>query len=377
MRFHVLSFSLIRHVRFVLLCVIVPQAMSIRRKRAPTPIHPHSWEEAPSARPWDGKRQRHSPEEEAQAARDYIDHMLRCHLLNGLTAKDMLIACHFAARAGAADPVGEWAMRPGQATGNYHKKFDRVVANNYPDAKAETVDISVVWHSKKGGRINKTMPMTPVHEALDAELRDQNLSLLDVASSSSFGEWEAAYASHPGTLAAKAEGTVALPAALYLDGVRYTRTVGPGRQDSVLVITAYNLLTMKRHLIGVVRKAFVCRCGCRGWCTFWPIFRFIAHCMENACDGTRASHQYDGAPWPPESVFSERFKARPRLRSRFVLVQIKGDWSEFSNTLGFPGCRSIFAPCIFCPCFADQLYIFEGASLKSVRGFTNENWSAP
>ena len=54
-----------------------------------------------------------------------------------------------------------------------------------------------------------------------------------------------------------------IPLALFVDGVPYSIN------DSVVGFWLINLVTMERTLLVAVRKKLCCRCGCRGWCTFF------------------------------------------------------------------------------------------------------------
>eukprot|EP00959_Pyramimonas_sp_CCMP1952_P097027 2028168-Pyramimonas_sp.AAC.1 len=58
-------------------------------------------------------------------------------------------------------------------------------------------------------------------------------------------------------------GKLPLPIAVYVDGVRFT-ALQAGRSDSILVATIVNLLSNKRHVVGVLRQLDMCRCGCNG-----------------------------------------------------------------------------------------------------------------
>eukprot|EP00959_Pyramimonas_sp_CCMP1952_P291210 6091276-Pyramimonas_sp.AAC.1 len=70
------------------------------------------------------------------------------------------------------------------------------------------------------------------------------------------------------------------PVALYFDGIKYTRSIGPGRADSVFAVTCYNLCTKSRHVIAVLSKKEQCKCGCRGWDSHWQIFNYIRWSMK-------------------------------------------------------------------------------------------------
>ena len=79
-----------------------------------------------------------------------------------------------------------------------------------------------------------------------------------------------------------------VPLSIFMDGVRYSVT------DSVVGIWVINWVTGRRHLCGLVRKRLVCRCGCKGWCTYWPILNFIKWSLEQLKLGLFPSQRHDG-----------------------------------------------------------------------------------
>lgn len=56
------------------------------------------------------------------------------------------------------------------------------------------------------------------------------------------------------------------------------------------------------------------------------------------------------------------------MNARYILVQVKGDWCELSNTLGFPTWSCEFAPCFLCACTKTTMYDFSNITLQ------NTNW---
>ena len=61
-----------------------------------------------------------------------------------------------------------------------------------------------------------------------------------------------------------------LPIALYTDGVKYTT------RDSFIAFYITDYRTQQMSLVSLFRKADCCNCGCRGWCTLYPILLEIA-----------------------------------------------------------------------------------------------------
>ena len=54
----------------------------------------------------------------------------------------------------------------------------------------------------------------------------------------------------------------------------------------------------------------------------------------------------------------------PELPLRGALVQIKGHWSEWCTSLGFPNWNTTAAPCIFCDCNKTNMLNFAALSLE-------------
>ena len=82
-------------------------------------------------------------------------------------------------------------------------------------------------------------------------------------------------------------GTDVYPFGLYIDGVPYTNT------DSVIGVWCINILSNQRSLIAAVRKRILCRCGCKGWCTYYTLFDWIAWGLEAAYSGRHPRRRHD------------------------------------------------------------------------------------
>ena len=68
-----------------------------------------------------------------------------------------------------------------------------------------------------------------------------------------------------------------------------------------------------------------------------------------------------------------------KLGFRAFVAQLRGDWAEFSHTLGFPTWSSKLNPCIFCRCTkANMLTLLRSCSARSLPWDlkTDESYSA-
>ena len=207
--------------------------------------------------------------------------------------------------------------------------------------------------------------MAAVHESLNAEMQDL-ISSGEVGDNYGEGdnatEWHDAFNQHPHR---HVEGDTrpVVPIAVYCDGVRYTRAIGIGKYDTILNINVINLITEKRHLLCVTSKREACKCGCRGWCTNYITFDFLAWCLKAAASGKRPGLRWDGSDWGPGSVCGDLHAESEDLCARFIVVALKGDWSEFTNTFGMPTWAATLVPCVYCSCTSETMYGFDNITL--------------
>jgi hypothetical protein len=182
---------------------------------------------------------------------------------------------------------------------------------------------------------------------LNEELVDQGPGLdFMLAEAIDAGDFPPSYKEHP--VVVQNPGELVLPIALYLDAVPYTLT------DSVLGIWIINMLTGARHLFCVIRKRFVCRCGCRGWCTFFGLLQYIHWCIAALAAGVFPQRRHDGSEF---GVADEAHAALAGLAmvKKCALLHLQGDWAEFCERFGFPTWQSFLRPCLFCNAFPDNL----------------------
>ena len=150
-----------------------------------------------------------------------------------------------------------------------------------------------------------------------------------------------------------------MPLALYMDGVQYSLV------DRAVGIWMINLLTQCRHLIGVIRKKLICKCGCRGWRTFWPVLRFLRWSAMAMAEGAHPLARHDGSPFL-DTEEQRRLVAGNPLSMPGVVLCLKGDWAEFCERFGLPSPSSGLRPCFCCAASGPDLYsplpIFPNAS---------------
>ena len=285
-----------------------------------------------------------------------------------MSAKDLCILMYWVYKAGAPGDFERFAMAPGADSNVYQKRLDKHLP--LQRARREYYDLPCPITTKPGSRETMHKMVVPPYDALDREMQRRPLAADQVAQIvSESAQWGAYYKSHPTVRARTTNDPPVIPFALYLDGVRYSRQIGSGRAQSLLLFTVTNLLTSKRHLIGVFHKSRMCRCGCRsGMCTLYPFLLFLKWACVAGSLGMRPDRRHDG-PFAPGDYFAER--AGEALLAKYLLVEIKGDLVEFTTTLGFPTVASYFTPCVFCWSTKDALHEYGNLNLE------DECWPPP
>ena len=290
----------------------------------------------------------------ADGATGLEEHLLRLYAAGSLTAKAFCIACHWACEAGVkSDSLSRYRKKPCCKSGEFSKHLKKHLPSAESAPELHQVEVPVF---SKGSRSSKVSLMAPPHEVLNAELARMHEDGTPLENPSP-GEWADTFEGHPHRHRELDERPV-FPVALYVDGVKFTRSIGPGRADSVIVFTCYNLCTNKRHLLAVLSKRELCKCGCKGWDTIWNVMNYLRWSFTAAAEGVRPRERWDGEAFAPDSISGGLHSSSPRLGARFLLSQVKGDWSEYCSTFGFPTWQSHWRPCLYCSCTRRTMFDF-------------------
>ena len=271
-----------------------------------------------------------------------------------MSARLMCQLAYYAKHDGAVGPVSDFAMRPNASTGHYQRKIDTALGS--VPRLTGTYFVPAPCYTKHNlRRVVRQTPVRVPHEVLDSELKARPLLRAELQASVDQRVWPEQYWRHPLVSAA---ARPVMPLALYVDGVAFLK------KDSVLGIWVYSLLTEKRHLVCVLRKRWMCRCGCRGWCSLYPCLELVRWSLLWASRGEYPPTGHDGrqrALDEPRAALSG-----DELHFKGVLLHIKGDWAEFAHTLGFPTWSSNRNPCCFCHTDRLGMYSLHGASLLAL-----------
>jgi hypothetical protein len=302
--------------------------------------------------PMDPDADSSDPDEEPspQEAGEYlVSFLLELMYTNALSARSLCVICYWAARAGASGPVADYGLKPNSPSGHFQRKVDSVTGVNLRQASKQMFKIRVPQHSKYDlSRTTHEMVVQLPHEEFANEVAEDP----SAASGPFDPEWTAAYREHP-TVTSNPGATV-MPYAFYLDGISFTRT------DTLLGIFVYSLHTLKRHLCCVLRRSNFCKCGCKGWCTLYPVFAMLRWSFECLSNGVWPSSGPAG-DWADDDVERSNRGGTP-LGFRGALLHIKGDWAEFAHTLGFADWNSELFCCLFCKATKANRFDIAGVS---------------
>jgi hypothetical protein len=136
----------------------------------------------------------------------------------------------------------------------------------------------------------------------------------------------ALFQSHPIIAAAKVEAprphwSRLRTATLYWDDVAYTK------RDKFFGLFLYSFLSGRHHLLFCLRRHDMCHCGCRGWCTLWPLLDAIVTDING--------FQSEIARW--------------------AFLFTKGDWPAFTDIAGVRQWSHATWPCYECCCAKDEM----------------------
>ena len=274
-----------------------------------------------------------------EAGQNLMDLLLQLHYLRHLSAKAVCVIAWWAKNAGAAGKVRDLAFRPNAPSGHFQRHIDTVTGVSAKAADSQKYHVSIPMYDRLFlAREVRKVPCQPPLESISQEIFADPDLLDDLQEKIEANALPPSYTDHP---VVQASPVPVLPLALYLDGVQFTE------KDSVLGLWCYSLLTMKRHLIVPLRKSCFCRCGCRGWCTLWPVFEFIAFQLHALAQGRHPERRHDGKDWE-ESDQARAEAAGQTLPFRAAVVHVKGDLVEFTATLGLASWTSVLFPCLHC-----------------------------
>lgn len=189
-----------------------------------------------------------------------------------ITAKDFAVLCYHLANAGTPGASYDtYGQPPTLQSGKYQAYLNTVLPAPAP---LYTIVTPGNWNASTLRR-PLSIPFRTAFESIDTELADDPKSL-NILDGPDEGRPECAldtqaYKQNTVVVRAReAREPRPLPMGLYVDGINFQNGAS-GRQDSVVGFWVINLITSKRHLLGCLKDRDGCRCGCKHWCTVYPV----------------------------------------------------------------------------------------------------------
>lgn len=325
----------------------------------------HDWDVEPEPRVphdadgWGGDYSGSDAEEdETTPAVEFIHFMVSLLLARTLNARQFCVAMHWAGRAGleCAKPYG---FAPGKSSGHYARHLKPLLGSSEQVSRLYEVDIPG-HHKLDLSRTVHHTPTLPPHEAVAEAMTPEYIQEAKEAMASD--HMPPAYEEHPVVQAARAADPFAFvfAFALFIDAVPYSIC------DSVLGVWIECVLTGRRWLCAILRKRNSCQCGCRGWCSFYPLFRMLHWSLGALAESVWPTARHDNRPWLPSDNW-RRDKAGERMPHPGAVVYVKGDWCEYSGTCGMPNWNDGLRPCFSCAGSGADLFVSHGNNILELR----------
>ena len=272
----------------------------------------------------------------SEALFSYLVSMKMAH--RPLTAKSVCTIAYLACKAGAEGAVEELALSPTSQGGHFSSHFDKVtgLAEQMQDRSMTTLMIPGN-HCRSSGRTQLPYAANLVFDSLASEIA--SVPNFDSQLEEAYTMLGDLYTRHPRVLATP--GTRYIPLAFYQDAVSFQWD----KKDGALGVGIINLVTQARHLALVIRKKHICQCGCRGWCTYYVCYEYLAWLLSTMLRGQYPEEQFGGIPWGSHLLSDF---AGQSLGYAALVVLIKADWMEFAAAMGFPNWMHHQHPCFLC-----------------------------
>ena len=287
-----------------------------------------------------------------EAERGLTDFMLDKHWEGRWSAEEICIVAYYVKWMGAKGTLAKLAKAPGDpSTGHYNEKLKTVTG--LEDGDYEVVEVPGCDPVRPSSRAKVKVAMHHPHDSVNEECVRNPMLKQQLADLVARRALPKLYLDNP---VAIASGYTAQPIVVYVDGVPTTR------RDGVLAFWCYILHSDERRLICSIRKRRLCRCGCRGWCSIWPIWNHIKWSFRCLSLG---EFPHDGATGRPLTAPWQLAVAGKEMQVIGSFYGFKADRLEFSGTFGLPPCSSKHAPCNDCMCTKNDWQAVEGWSPHS------------
>ena len=311
-------------------------------------FHRHFWEQP--------DYEADAPGEELDAAaagQEFADNLIYLKQTGRISARSACILAHYASKAGATGLAGDLGLPPGRQSGAYSQHFDRVLGIDLKRSSDWYCLRLPMFNKYDGCREVREVEVLNLHEVLV----DECACIPDLAEriEACQESLPPSYAEHIVNLRGPGR---AVPLSLYMDGVQYAK------RKSLLAVYLWNMLTGVRHLVCILQKQSLCKCGCSGFCSLFEIWSWVRWCCDSLADGRYPTARHDGREWS-EADGHRRVLSGQMLGVRGCIVALKADWAEVCHTMGMPPWNVVPPrhPCPICTAARDTWCNLDGYSV--------------
>ena len=287
-----------------------------------------------------------SSEDEQATPEEELRHFCEgLYLTRKISARDLCTIFWWCSKCGVQG-CEDLGFRPDAPSGHFQRKLNTA----FPYLRSHQkilYEMRVPGWDRDLGKRNRIPLLTlPLHELVAESVENDPTLLVKLDERAEEQSLPEVYAQHPVVLASPEP---VLPISIFVDGVPYSNS------DSVVGFWVQNELSKKRSLFAVLRKSTICDCGCRGWCSYWAVFEFARWSLGALAAGIFPAGRHDGQPWRASDE-GRQGKAGEHIGFRCAVVFLKGDWSEYCHTMGFPMWNDTQRPCFECNASIERLY---------------------
>lgn len=213
-----------------------------------------------------------------QAGDELRRFLLEKFCLQGMTGSDVAQISYFASRAGASG-VSDLALQPSSATKNGHHHVMNHAGMIYPEVDLDYVKCPM-FLKREAQRSLEEVPIFKPSKALKKYITAEMIPHPERDFHRIVGELDS-YETHEVVCNARRKGlrTQVRPLAIYWDGVVYTKN------DSFFAAYTTDILTGQKFLAFLLRSEEMCQCGCRGWCSLFPLLSAWASDLKSLAEG--------------------------------------------------------------------------------------------
>ena len=181
-----------------------------------------------------------------------------------------------------------WASKTGIAEADEYKKDPTSQSGTYlPNDTDHLYDLHIPTFNKKTLQRDKhRLSVERPHEWFDDDVGNDGTMIFKLEEAKSQNNLSPKYWSHKVVLDNPSASVLRLPT--YADGAPCSHDV------SDIGFGVVNTLTQGRYLVAAIRKKLLCQCGCRGWCTLFPLFEMLGWSCSAMAEGMHPPGRHDG-----------------------------------------------------------------------------------